>query len=216
MSLPARLDHLVLATDDLESTVDEFERATGIRPAPGGRHEGRGTRNHLVGLGSTAYLEIIGPDPTQPPLEPGIAPFGLDELRGSRLATWAVHPDDLEAAVAAARSAGADLGEIKPMTRQTPAGDVLRWRLASTHPAPFDGVVPFVIDWGTTRHPAASGLPEVALLAFSATHPEPDRVRAALEALGVTLSVSEGPPSLTATFSGPDGVYLSGGPGSGR
>lgn len=125
----ALLDHLVFATNDLEGTVAWFEQTTGVRPVPGGEHPGRGTRNHLVGLGPDSYLEIIGPDLRQPAVEPESVPFGIAELTGSQLVTWAVHPVDLEAAVASAQEAGANLGEIQPMSRQTPTGDLLRWRL---------------------------------------------------------------------------------------
>jgi hypothetical protein len=51
-------DHLVYAVPDLAAAVAEFEARTGIRPAAGGSHAGRGTANFLVGLGS-AYLEIM-------------------------------------------------------------------------------------------------------------------------------------------------------------
>jgi hypothetical protein len=206
-SVEPLLDHLVFATDDLGQAVSAFEAATGIRPVEGGRHEGLGTRNFLVGFGPTSYLEIIGPDPDQPPVEPGSAPFGLDEQRGPRLVTWAVHPADLEASVAIARRAGVDLGEIRAMTRATPTGELLAWRLALVHPAPFDGLVPFLIDWGSTGHPAAAGLPEVELLAFSATHPDPAGVTAVLEALGITLPVHKGEPGLIAEVAGPGGSY---------
>ena len=205
--LDPRLDHLVFATDDLETAVATFAAATGVEPVPGGRHEGRGTRNYLVAFGPTSYLEIIGPDLEQPPVEPGNAPFGLDGLRGSKLATWAVHPDDLESSVTAARAAGANLGDIRPMTRKTPAGELLSWRLASVHPAPFDGIVPFLIDWGTTRHPAASRLPRVDLLTFTATHPDPAAVTTALNALDVTLPITPGAPALSAAVAGPSGTY---------
>ncbi|TDO36322.1 glyoxalase-like protein [Kribbella sp. VKM Ac-2527] len=200
------LDHLVLATDDLESTVAAFQAATGVVPAAGGRHVGLGTRNYLVGLGPTAYLEIIGPDLQQAEVEPGNMPFGVGEVRGTRLVTWAVQPVDLEASLTAALEAGVDLGEIRPMSRATPAGDVLSWRLASTHPAPFDGLVPFLIDWGSTRHPAESGLPQVSLLNFTATHPDPPAVAVALDALGVTLPIATGPVALYAEVRGPAGV----------
>ena len=200
------LDHLVFATDDLESTVAAFEAATGVVPALGGRHVGLGTRNYLVGFGPTAYLEIIGPDLEQPEVEPGSMPFGVGELRGTRLVTWAVHPVDLEASLAAAREVGADLGEIRPMSRATPAGDVLSWRLTSAHPAPLDGLVPFLIDWSSTRHPAESGLPQVSLLDFTATHPDPPAVTAALDALGVSLPITAGLVALHAEVRGPAGV----------
>jgi hypothetical protein len=199
------LDHLVFATRDLPAAVGRFATATGVQPVEGGRHEGRGTRNYLVGLGRTSYLEIIGPDAERPGSQP--APFGIDQLDGDRLVTWAVRPGDIEAAVVTAREMGADLGLILPMSRTTPAGEVLSWRLATKHPAPYDGIVPFLIDWGTSRHPAASGLPSVELLEFGATYPRPDEVTAVLQALDVGLPVVVGEPGLRATVAGPGGSY---------
>lgn len=166
---------------------------------------GRGTRNYLVALGAASYLEIIGPDVEQPVA--GAMPFGIEGLEGSRLVTWAVRPADIEAAVVGAREAGADLGPIEPMSRRTPAGELLSWRLTSAYPAPYDGIVPFLIDWGTSRHPAGSGLPSVELVDFGATHPRPDEVNAVLEALEVGLRVVAGEPGLQATVAGPGGTY---------
>jgi len=36
-----RVDHLVFATPDLDSTVADVERRLGVRPPPGGTHPGR-------------------------------------------------------------------------------------------------------------------------------------------------------------------------------
>jgi hypothetical protein len=55
------------------------------------------------------------------------------------------------------------------------------------------------IDWGTTAHPASS-LPSVlSLITLSVTHPDPDRIRAILNALGeYDIGVEAGPrPALT-------------------
>ncbi|MEQ4725440.1 VOC family protein [Nonomuraea sp. B19D2] len=191
------LDHLVYATPHLEETVLEFGRRTGVRPAEGGRHKGMGTRNHLVGLGGQRYLEIIGPDPEQ-----GVAPqwFGLAELTEPRLVAWCVRPADLDATIAAARAQGYDPGPAREMSRRTPDGDVLQWRLTA-HLG--DPVVPFLISWGATKHPGERGLPEVALESFTAGHPEPDAVRGQLDALGVELDVvREDEPVLTARLGG--------------
>ncbi|MFI7499723.1 VOC family protein [Streptomyces sp. NPDC049687] len=203
-TVPARLDHIVLATPDLAATVGEFARRTGVVPAPGGVHLGHGTRNHLVGLGGRSYLEILGPDPEQP--EPGgPRPFGVDGLDAPRTLTWAISPPDLDAAVAAARARGYDTGDVRDMSRRRPDGGLLRWRLTdggSPHPS---GLVPFLIDWGSTPHPSASGLPVTPLLELTATAPDPDEIRSLLALLGTGLALSEGPAAFSFTVDTPNG-----------
>jgi hypothetical protein len=93
-----RVDHLVYAAPDLDLAVAQIEALTGVHAAPGGRHPGRGTRNALLALGPTSYLEIIGPDVEQAAFE---RPrwFGIDDLVEARLLTWAVSAADLEGIV---------------------------------------------------------------------------------------------------------------------
>ncbi|MFJ8106338.1 VOC family protein [Streptomyces sp. NPDC096132] len=203
-TIPARLDHIVLATPDLAATVAEFTRRTGVAPAPGGVHIGHGTRNHLVGLGGRAYLEILGPDPDQP-APSGPRPFGVDGLAAPRTLTWAISPADLDAAVAAARAQGYDPGDVRDMSRRRPDGSLLRWRLTdggSPHPS---GLVPFLIDWGTATHPSDSGLPVTPLRELTATAPAPDEIRPLLAALGTDLLVTEGPAAFSFTVDTPNG-----------
>ncbi|WP_157245355.1 VOC family protein [Nonomuraea typhae] len=195
------MDHLVFATPYLRDTVHEVGRLLGVHPVEGGRHVGLGTRNHLLGLGGRRYLEIVGPDEDQPDPE-SPRPFGIDTLTAPRLITWAVEPPDLDEAIARARDVGYDPGPAVPMSRRTPAGDLLEWRLTLPHEGTHDGVVPFLIDWGTTPHPSGT-LPEVKLAAFHAGHPDPDAVLSDLAALGAELEVRQADaPVLVATFAG--------------
>ncbi|SDP01070.1 Glyoxalase-like domain-containing protein [Nakamurella panacisegetis] len=201
-----RLDHLVYATPELDATVAEFVGATGVRPAEGGRHVGRGTRNYLVGLGPGRYLEIIGPDIEHPATAGAGLPFGIEALTASRLLTWAVRADDVDSAAAVSAAAGADLGPALPMSRRTPDGRLLQWRLASAMPLPFGGVTPFLIDWGRSAHPSSDpALPTLSLQGFEATHPDPDGVRGTLEALQLRLPVDLGMVGLQAVLATPQG-----------
>src|SRR3569832_2017544 len=81
------IDHLVYATPDLALGMREIAELTGITPTPGGQHHGRGTRNALIDLGDGAYLELIAPDPAQPP-PPAPRRLGVDDATRSRLPAW--------------------------------------------------------------------------------------------------------------------------------
>lgn len=178
---PAVLDHLVYATPDLDRTVAEVAELTGVRPVRGGSHPGRGTRNHLLGLGGGAYFEIIGPDPEQPAPD-GPRWFGIDALTGPRLVTWAVRVGDIAERVARARAHGYDPGDPEAMARRTPDGGRIAWQL--TPPGTGSGLAPFLLDWGRTPHPSGGGLPVLGLVSLSATHPDPEAARAEWAALG--------------------------------
>jgi len=195
------LDHLVYAAPDLAVAVADVARRAGVEPVPGGPHVGLGTRNFLLGLGDSAYLEIVGPDPDQP--DPDVPrPFGVDELTAPALVGWAVATADIEASVARSRESGYDPGPVRDMSRRRPDGELLEWRLTP----PITGLVPFLIDWGDAPHPAAA-LPVVPLVSFEAVHPEPGAIRADLAALGAELSVREGPEdALIARLQGREGV----------
>ncbi|MFI9507957.1 VOC family protein [Nocardia sp. NPDC052566] len=202
----SRLDHLVLATPDLPGMVDTVTRLVGVAPVAGGRHVGLGTRNYLLGLGDGGYLEIIGPDPEQPePERP--RPFGIDQLTAPRLVTWAVRVTDIDAVVSEARAAGYDPGEVAEMSRATPDGLILQWRLTFPRGGHSE-VVPFLIDWGDTTHPSAN-LPRVTLRSLALVHPEPALASADLQALLVDQPVQPGTgPALIAAIEGPTGAAL--------
>lgn len=201
------LDHLVVSTPDLAATVADVARLTGVEPVQGGAHPGLGTRNYLLGLGGESYLEIIGRDPDQPdPL--GARPFDVDTVTEARLVTWAVRTGDIDAAVAAARRAGLDPGDPWDMARDTAAGQRLAWRLTLDRVGGHSGAIPFLIDWGTTPHPAAA-LPAVPLRELSALHPEPAVLLDAYAALGVDLPVRPGiRPGLAAVLDGVHGPVV--------
>ncbi|MFC4122551.1 VOC family protein [Nonomuraea zeae] len=196
------LDHLVFATPDLEATVADVERLLGVRAAAGGRHPGFGTRNQLLGLGGKSYLEIVGPDPEQE-APAGPRPFRIDELTEAALVGWAIAVEDIDRVTARARALGYDPGEPQDMSRRTPAGDLLSWRLTPPQRAGGDGLVPFLIDWGTTRHPTEAGLPSVELVSLRGGHPDAAAVRQDLDAVGARLDLVEAPRAgLTAVLSG--------------
>jgi hypothetical protein len=191
----------VYAVPDLAAGVAAMEERLGARTSPGGSHPGLGTANRLLALGPDVYLEVIGPDPDQG--EPDAPrPFGIDALERGRLATWSARVEGtLEDAVAAARAAGVDPGDVRGMERRRPDGTLLAWRMTPLRANLGDGLVPFLIDWGATPHPAASAAPGGRLVGLRGEHPDPAAVRAQLAALGLAMGVEPGPaPRLVATL----------------
>ncbi|HET8625239.1 MAG TPA: VOC family protein [Gemmatimonadales bacterium] len=189
------IDHLVWGAPNLEWEIERFEDLTGVRAPIGGRHPDEGTHNALIRLGPAAYLELISPDPTLPP-PPHPRWFGLDTLTQPRLVTWAAKATELDGR-----------GEVRTGRRELNDGRILSWRLTYPRLHPGDGLVPFLIDWGTSPHPADSAPGGVQLVELRAEHPDPDAVRRPIRALGFELGVALGPaPALIATLSTPRGT----------
>ena len=200
-----QIDHLVYATPDLSAGVERVEALLGVRATPGGQHPGEGTRNALIALGPTSYLEILAPDPEQPKLDHPRR-FGIDTLNSPRLVTWAAKGRNLTQTVDAARRRGVPLGDVIPGSRRTPAGVLLSWHTTNQRAVIADGIVPFFIDWGTTPHPASNAASGATLIALRAEHPDPTHVRRMLNELGFDLPVTKGPrAALVATIAGPRG-----------
>jgi hypothetical protein len=191
MSLTRAIDHLLYAAPDLGRGVAQIEALLGVRPSPGGSHPGLGTRNALVALGPESYLEIIAPDPGQPP--PGRPrPFGIDGLTAPRLAAWAARADSLERLAAEAAREGIRLGKVTSASRHRPDGALLSWRFTDPWTVVEDGIVPFFIDWGESPHPARTAAGGATLVSLRAEHPDPGRVAAILGRLDVPLEVAPG------------------------
>jgi hypothetical protein len=197
------VDHLIYAVPDLAAAVADLEGRFGVRAQAGGRHIGLGTHNALLALGPRTYLEIIAPDPDQP--EPSIPrPFGIGGVTRGELVGWALACDDIDQAVARARSRGYDPGEVDDGHRVGPAGTVLRWRGAYSPVA--DGLVPFLICWGGTEHPARSAPHGLILTSVQIEHPDPPSLAPPLMALGADVEVRPAKtPALVAHLSGPNG-----------
>lgn len=193
MTITQTLDHLVYVVPDLEAGVAEFAEATGVQPVFGGAHEGRGTANYLLRLQPAdwaeeprplTYLEILGPDPEQDLEEGTVRPLGVDDVDAPRLQTWAIHPAGFDAVVARAEAEGVDFGEVQDLSRRTPAGDLLEWRLTVRGALPFGGLQPFLIDWGESPHPASKDMPVLTLESLTLTHSDPTALRPPLGVLG--------------------------------
>ncbi|MGH9011379.1 MAG: VOC family protein [Acidimicrobiia bacterium] len=201
------IDHLVYATPDLDAAVEWVTAALGVRPTPGGRHPGLGTRNALLDLGGGAYLELIGVDREATAAADGPRPFGLDRIAEPRLAAWAAKADGIDRCVARARRFGYDPGPVQSMSRRRPDGSELHWRLTSPGPHSVE-LLPFLIEWADDApHPSTTSAVGCRLVSFTGAHPEPDAVAPLLRALGVELAVEPAASAaLRAVIEGPGGT----------
>ena len=192
------IDHLVYATPDLDLGIDKIERLLGVRATLGGQHPGAGTRNALVSLGLGTYLEIVGPDRTQPePEQPRW--FRIDEIDAPRLVTWAARVDAIEQRSSEVRRLG--LGDIVAGSRRRGDGVLLSWHYTNPRTIVGDGIIPFLIDWGTTPHPSESAAQGASLITLRAEHPQPEPIRDVARRLGLSLQIDRGSqPALVATI----------------
>jgi Glyoxalase-like domain len=132
-----KLDHVLIAVDDLAAADAELRATHGVASVEGGRHPGWGTANRIVPLGDS-YLELVA---VVDAAEAAGDPFGrwVAESRGAF--AWAVRTDDLEAA---ARRLGLEVGAG---SRARPDGSTLRWRSAGVDRAAAEPLLPFLIQW---------------------------------------------------------------------
>ncbi|MEO3776519.1 VOC family protein [Micromonospora sp. B11E3] len=197
------IDHIIYAHPDLDTAVTQLEERLGVRALGGGKHVGQGTHNKLLALGPRTYLEIVAPDPDQAE-PPHPRPYGVDGVTRGGLVGWAVECDDIDAALARARRHGFDPGDVIDGRRVGPTGEMLRWRL--TRNALNAGLVPFLISWGDTPHPARSAPRGLLLESFHVEHPDPESLRPVLAALGADVQVEPAADAaLVARLGGPNG-----------
>jgi len=198
------VDHLIYAAPDLGEAVADIEKRLGVRALAGGRHIDLGTHNALLALGPSTYLEILAPDPGRA-VPPAALPFGLDRVSHGGLTGWALSCDDIDRAVAEARRQGHDFGEVNDGQRVAPTGTMLRWRTAGHG----EGLVPFLISWGDTEHPARSAPPGLILEAVHIEHPNPAPFAGLFTALGADIEVRPAAtPALVAHLSGQNGSHV--------
>ena len=203
------IDHLVYASNDLPTASAHVAELLGAVPVPGGSHVGKGTHNELLALGGATYLEVIGPDPSQPEPE-APRPFGIDALDAPALVAWCVRPmRPLADIVTDARAAGVELGEVSAMSRRRLDGVLLAWQLTLPQlDGPFGCALPFMIDWGESPHPTESLPPAVRLLGLDVAHPSAAQLRVAFDIIGLggEVDLKLGPaPAITAIVDTPAG-----------
>jgi len=201
------LDHIVFGCLNLEEGCNYISERTGITPAYGGVHEGRGTHNALLGLGDQTYLEIVAPDPAQASNE---APLWMNitPQYDLRIIGWAAKSDDLNKTVARAKLAQTRLGKIEAGSRKQSNGDLLSWHLTLPDFTHGIGMIPFFVDWGQSTHPASS-LPQLGQIEeLSFSHSLPEKLSQHLAILETPLPCTLGRSAINLSVRIPDGLVI--------
>jgi hypothetical protein len=182
----AQPDHIMVGARSLDEGIAAFKHATGVTPAFGGKHPGRGTQNALVSLGHGTYLEIIAPsdEPSNDALV--ITLKKLDKLTPLH---WAVRVDDAAATHAALRKNGFKVTDLRPGSRMTPAGDTLHWTTFDIENLNSDAM-PFFIAWAKgTRHPSTTSPGGCTMKSFEVASPSAKELTRALKIAGYSTPV---------------------------
>ncbi len=201
--VPALLDHILLGCSDLDRGIELVEEATGVRPAIGGVHPGRGTRNALLSLGERRYLEVIAPDPAQTEI---VHYPQLRSMTDPRLIGWAVHPPDIAAIAKQLQENRVEFKGPDDGSRKRPDGRVLNWKtinLADDR----QGLLPFFIEWSADSvHPSKDAPAKCTLDYFEILSDDPEELSSALKRIGLDLPVQRSDKArLHALISGPKG-----------
>jgi glyoxalase-like protein len=202
-AVPALLDHIILGCNDLDLGMELVEQNTGVRPAIGGVHPGRGTRNAVLSLGERRYLEIIAPDPAQQK----IVHFPqIREMKEPRLIGWAVHLSDIAASAKLLRDNQIAFQGPDDGSRKRPDGHVLTWKTINLADDRH-GLLPFFIEWSADSvHPSKDAPKGCHLDYFTVMAVDPAELSQAFQRIGVDAPVERSDRDrLRAYITGPKG-----------
>ncbi len=199
----AQVDHFVVAIRSLDEGIAAFERLTGIKPIPGGKHPNRGTENALVSLGGNTYVEVIAPQ-KDAKLSPLDEP--MRELTELTVIGWAIGVSSAEEARARIIKGGMTPSPITGGSRVTPAGATLQWDTFGLLTPQID-VAPFFIHWKEgTPHPSTTSPKGCTLSKVEVQDPAAADLSKIMSLLGVSkVAVSNAPSSIRVSLVCPKG-----------
>jgi hypothetical protein len=183
------IDHIVYAVFDLEEGMRYFADLLGVTPVFGGYHATRGTKNALLNLGNSCYLEILAIDEDNTDVSPPRW-MGIDLLEQPQVTRWCMGTPSLVANQAVLQQYNPLLGDIQRGERRTASGDLLQWEMTLPLPSPQVEVIPFLIDWsGSATHPTQNLPQQCQLQGLQLSHPQPAEMEEVLVALGFPTKV---------------------------
>ena len=97
------IDHVVIAVNDLNEGIAQYEKTFGLKPSRTGERPDDGFKNAFYDLPGGGFLELVQPTDATGPVAKGLA------ARGEGVYLMALAVDDVEAEVAAMRQRGVRL-----------------------------------------------------------------------------------------------------------
>jgi len=192
-----QLDHVIWAVPDLEEGAKLYEELSGVTPAVGGAHPGRGTRNNLVSAGEGTYFEIIAPDPAQAPFDPVKEPVKafagkIANLETPEVDMFAFSSKDLAKVAERGRKLGLTVVGPTEGSRKMPDGFVLKWTHVDFLGHDFGQFIPFAINWGDMPHPSSTSPKGAVIEKITIEHPRHEELAQIYKSLGVPAEVIYG------------------------
>jgi hypothetical protein len=141
------IDHVVIASDDLDAAVVNA-RTAGFTVAAGGVHGSGNTHNALIGFGDGAYLELFAPTTKGRHAQHR---WFARIRNGGGLVDFCLLGAGLASETARIRQRGIDYSQPFAMTRVTPDGTRIEWLLSTPPGATGENGWPFLIEDTTPR-----------------------------------------------------------------
>ena len=118
-----KIDHVVIAVNDLNEGMAQYEKTLGVKPSRTGERPSDGFKSAFYDLPGGGFLELIQPTDATGPVAKGLA------ARGEGVYLVALAVEDIEAEVAGMRARGirliGDPGPGKPITGVVFANELL-------------------------------------------------------------------------------------------
>jgi len=198
------IDHIVLACDDLERALAEFEKKTGIGAQVAGTIKGLGIKCARISFADASYLEIIAPDPKGPgPIGELIKSKKIKELTPFHYAVRTRRAEDLKDEVGKFGYTPDHITMFGAKADGTPR----KWEMLYLYGHRLGGICPFFINWANSDHPCAT-LPVVGKLKkVTVRAPEDESIHNLLSHVGVKgINIEEGKPKFSFSFQSPEGT----------
>ena len=202
-----KIDHIVYCVKDLNKEIDHIEKLTGVRPKIGGIHQNNGTKNALLNLGNSCYLEILAIDKNNKEFE-GARWMGIDLIDKPKITRWSLKSENLERDSEILSEQYPELGIINEGSRQTTNGQLLLWKMILPLATPEIEILPFMTDWSQSDvHPSDSLQAGCMLQNIEFYHPNPSLLKPILSNLGVDIIIKKSEKSrIVISVESPNGI----------